>query len=116
MKSYLIRRQFKIDGSVDKETLISAVSRLQHYPGIQSVACTGYTISLEYELRDCSYTIVSDYLSELQLPVLSGKLTKLKAMLIVLIETNENANLNTPAGWPERMQKLYLSLNMHERG
>lgn len=109
------KRRFKAAIGLTAETVAAATDRLQHYPGVVSAKSDGRHITIEYVLGDCSYATITRCLAELQLPLATGKFTQLKADWIIFTEENEQANLELPAGWPQHMQNLYLSLHASER-
>ncbi len=101
---------------VATDSLSDKLGRLQHYPGIISATASGAGIDVEYTLGACSYLVVKRYLTELQLPLVVTGSNGLKATWITFCEHNELANMALPAGWPQHLQKLYLSLDSIDRG
>ncbi len=116
MTKTIKKRKFKVASGLTPDAVAAATDRLQHYPGVVSVSSDGRHITIQYALRDCSYAIITRFLAELQLPVATGgKVEQMKADWIMFTEENELANLALPAGWPQHVQNLYLSLHASNR-
>lgn len=116
MSSNNKRRHFRLAIDVAADSVSEKLDRLQHYPGIIAATANGSDIAVTYTLGECSYVVVKRYLAELQLsPVVIGS-NGFKDTWITFCENNELANMALPAGWPQHLQNLYLSLDSIDRG
>lgn len=115
MTKTIKKRKFRVATGQTPDTLAAAADRLQHYPGVVSANSDDRHIIIEYALGDCRYATITRCLAELQVPVATGAIAQLKADWIIFTEENELANQALPAGWPQHMQNLYLSLHVSDK-
>lgn len=115
MTKIVKKRTFKASAAVPESEVTAVLDRVQHYPGVVSAHNDDHHIIIKYVLGECSYRKIEQCLAELDLALVDGSLTRLRANWICFTEDNELANLTLPAGWQQHVQNLYLSLHASDR-